>query len=165
MTAWFPVTASLLAVTGISSFWAFGGADCSMCSAPASTPAAITTTVDIEEAVADAALEETDVYVLKFHADWCGRCKAMNPVYDSLVEGFDDEPVGFVKVDVTNKTKAKASEKMLKELGLDKIWADNKGRNGFILLVDAETKKSGKVLKPGTSKEDAAKALNDALKS
>jgi thiol-disulfide isomerase/thioredoxin len=163
MAAWLPVTASVLAFTGIASVWAAGG-DCTQCTAPASTTATITTT-EAAETPADPVLAEQEVIVLKFHADWCPKCKSLDPVYDASVKNFADKPVGFVKLDVTNKEKTKASGEKMKALGLEDVWAKNKGKNGFIMLVDADSKKSVKVLKAGTTEKQATKAINNALDS
>ena len=171
MTAWLPVTASVLAITGAASFFATGGGDCAHCSDPAATAPAATATVaavetldTADDAVMDAATEQ-DVYVLKFHADWCGKCKSLNPVYNAMVKEFDEKPVGFVILNVTNKEKREATAKKMKELGLEDIWSKNEGRNGFLMVVDAQTKASVKVLKAGTTNKQASEAISNALDS
>ena len=161
MAAWLPVTASVLAFTGIASVFAAGG-DCTQCTAPASTTTAVTTTESVE-ALADPALAAQEVYVLKFHADWCPKCKSLDPVYDAAAKEFAEKPVGFVKLDVTDKKTTKQAEETMKKLGLSDLWDKNKGRNGFMMIVDAETKKSVKVLKTGTTKKQAIEAINDAI--
>ena len=164
MAAWLPVTASVLALTGLASGWTgLGGGDCSSCTAPASSPSALTAPVETFDAENGPALATQEVYALKFHADWCPKCKSLKPVYDAVVKSFSDKPVGFIKLDVTDETKTKQSGETMKELGLEAIWAKNKGKNGFIMLVDAETKESIKVLKAGTTEEQATEAINDAL--
>jgi|GEM_PF-1548676 len=82
-----------------------------------------------------------DLIALKFHADWCGKCKAMGPVFEDLTNKFDGKPVLFVRLDQTNKSKATQAEFLLAELGLGSIWNEYGGKTGFILLIDA---KSGK---------------------
>ena len=164
MAAWLPVTASVLALTGIATgLTAFGNGDCSSCTLPASTPAAITTSVEATDVEDSPALAEQEVYVIKFHADWCPKCKSLTPVYDAVAKSFSDKPVSFVKLDVTDKAKTKESGETMKELGLGDVWAKNEGKNGFIMLVDAETKESVKVLKVGTTEKQATEAINQAL--
>ncbi len=165
MAAWLPVTASFLVVTGMTSAWALSGADCSECTAPASSPAPVVAPAEVADIEAGPTLEKQDVFVLKFHADWCGKCKSLNPVYDAMVKEFGEQPVAFVKLDVTNKDTQEQTEKKMKGLGLDELWASNKNRNGFIMVVDAETKKSVAVLKRGTTNKQASDAIKSALDS
>lgn len=164
MATWLPVSASILAVSGLAVSFGFTG-DCASCQAPASTPAAVTAPVEPVQAIERDNADKQEVYVLKFHADWCGHCKKMTPVYNDMVERFESKPVGFAILDVTDKSDHAKAEAKMKELGLENIWKQNKGRNGFILLVDADTKKLIKKLNSSTSKEQAAKALEDALSS
>eukprot|EP00752_Nemacystus_decipiens_P015983 g14288.t1 len=168
MTTWLPVTASALALTGLASFFATGGGDCTACTAPSSSTTTTVAAVEAFDAADDAAMDKMakqDVYVLKFHADWCPKCKSLNPVYEAMVKEFDEKPVGFVILDVTNKETQKQTKEKIKELGLEDIWSKNEGRNGFMMIVDAQSKSSVKVLKAGTTNKQASEAITAALTS
>ena len=45
-------------------------------------------------------MQAKGLVVVDMYADWCGPCKMMAPVMDSLSEDYDD--VKFVKVNVDN---------------------------------------------------------------
>ena len=159
MVAWLPVTASVLAVSALVS----GGTAPTSVTAPA--PAALTVSAETQLAEEGPTLMDQKVYVLKYHADWCPKCKSLNPVYDAMTKKFKGKPVSFVKLDVTNEETTKRSDAKMKALGLEDIWEKNSGRNGFLMLVDAETKKSVTTLASGTTKEKAADAIESALGS
>jgi len=76
---------------------------------------------------------------LKFYADWCGACKALAPAYHDLMTKTDGEPVLFVTLDLTDKTKARQAEFLLAELGFGELWKEYGGKTGFVLLVDPQT--------------------------
>lgn len=163
MAAWLPVTASILAVSGFAATLS-PGSDCAHCVAPPSaSAAAVAPAQAMAQAPENDKMNKHEVYVLKFHADWCPKCKSLNPVFDQASKEFSEKPVGFVKIDVTNATTKKKAEETIKALGLEGVWKQNKGRNGFMLVVDAETKKSVKKLGVGTTSEQASKAIKGAL--
>ncbi len=83
---------------------------------------------------------EPEVIVLKFHADWCGSCKAMGPVFEDLTNKLDGQAVLFHKLDFTNNTTKHHAVMMASALGMSKILKENQG-TGFILLIDADSKK------------------------
>ena len=77
------------------------------------------------------------VIALKFHADWCGSCKAMGSVYEELQEKFDQQPVLWIVLDHTREYNRRQSAYLAAALSLDSVWAEHGGKTGFILLVDA----------------------------
>jgi thiol-disulfide isomerase/thioredoxin len=94
--------------------------------------------------------KDTKIYAVKFHADWCGACKAMSPNVKALPEKFDGQPVGFYSFDFTDdNTKADAA-KLAKSLDIESIYAANQV-TGFMLVIDADSKK---ILETLTMKDD-----------
>ncbi len=79
------------------------------------------------------------IIAVKFHADWCGSCKAMGPVFEELQDKFDTQPVLYVILDHTQEFDRQQSKYLAASLGLDKIWAKYGNKTGFILLVNGKT--------------------------
>jgi len=79
------------------------------------------------------------VIAVKFHADWCGYCKAMGDVYEEMQAKFDRQPVLWITLDQTREHDRKQSEYLAHAMGMKDIWAEHGGKTGFILLVNAET--------------------------
>jgi thiol-disulfide isomerase/thioredoxin len=107
-----------------------------------STPAQAEATARSLEApaVEAAAGEAPAVVAVKFHADWCGSCRAMGPAFEDLANKHDGAPVLFVELDQTNQTRARQASLLATALGLGPAWTENRGKTGFILLLDGRTK-------------------------
>ncbi|MCH7658454.1 MAG: hypothetical protein IIB05_09075 [Bacteroidetes bacterium] len=105
-------------------------------------------------AIAQENISQPKLIALKFHADWCGSCKAMGPVFEDLSNKLDGKPVLFYKLDFTNNTTKHQSVMMASALGLDEALKENQG-TGFILLIDPKSKK---VLQKFT-KDDGLKSI------
>ena len=100
--------------------------------------------------------------VVKFHADWCGSCKALGPVLTDLTNKLDGKPILFVELDFTNNTKKQQTNLLASALGIDKIVAEN-GGTGFLLVIDGKTKAvKTKFTKTQTVKE-MANEINSLL--
>ncbi len=82
-----------------------------------------------------------EIIAVKFHADWCGSCKAMGNVFEELQAKFDTKPVLYVTLDHTRDFNRKQSKFLAESLGLGDVWKQNNGKTGFILLVDGKTRK------------------------
>ncbi|UCG28838.1 MAG: hypothetical protein JSV24_05620 [Bacteroidales bacterium] len=85
--------------------------------------------------------ESSKLYAVAFHADYCGACKKIAPSLMELEEKLEGQPVKFVKFDFTNDEKKEMNHEMASGLGLKKILSENSG-TGYVILVDAESKKS-----------------------
>ena len=103
--------------------------------------------------------EETDfqpkIIAVKFHADWCGACKAMGSVFTDLRNKLDGEPVLFVELDFTNATTRHQAMLLTSALGISPALKENPG-TGFILLFDEKRHVTGKHTSRQTLKEIAA---------
>lgn len=103
------------------------------------------------------------VLAVKFHADWCGSCKAMGPIFEDLTNKFDSKPILFVTLDQTTTTKKRQSEYLAAALGIGESWPEYGGKTGFILLFDAHHKQVlGKLTRQQDIKQMGA-ALMEAV--
>ena len=90
-------------------------------------------------ATVEAAPAQPEILAVKFHADWCGSCKRMGPVFDDLRNKYDGQPVLFVELDLTNGTTRSQAELLASALGFGEVYAKNQG-TGFILLLDGDSR-------------------------
>lgn len=80
-----------------------------------------------------------EIIAVKFHADWCGSCKAMGSVFEELQAKYDTKPVLYVTLDHTRDFNRQQSKYMAQALGLEKIGMEHGGKTGFILLIDGKS--------------------------
>lgn len=107
-----------------------------------------------------AAVATPKIIAIKFHADWCGYCKAMGGVYEEMQAKFDQQPVLWITLDQTRENGRKQSEYLARALNMSDIWAENGGKTGFILLVNAESREVvGKLTHEQTLKEMGAQLV------
>jgi len=117
----------ILAVAGLATSFAWAHA--------ASNVPVQATSPDDEQVVAS-----PELIALKFHADWCGSCRAMGPIFTDLGNKFDTKPVLFLELDHTSEPSRRQAEYLAAALGLQEVWKENGGTTGFILLIDADTR-------------------------
>jgi len=84
---------------------------------------------------------KTKLLALTFHADYCGACKALKTNVMDLQTKLDGEPVQWVKFDFTSAESKAKSEVMASKLGVADLYQETQA-TGFVLLVDADTKKT-----------------------
>lgn len=103
------------------------------------------------------------VIALTFYADWCPGCKALAPNLEAAMEKVAEQPCLFVKLDQTNRNSAQA-EYLVSALGLGEVWKDNAGRTGFVILLDANTKRVIGKITPEQSPAAIAATITSAVK-
>lgn len=107
-----------------------------------------------------ASAEGPKVIAIKFHADWCGYCKAMGPVFEEMQAKYDQQPVLYVRLDQTREAGRRQAQYMARALGMGDIWAEYGGKTGFVLLVDGTT---GEVIEKLTH-DQSLKAMGASLR-
>jgi thiol-disulfide isomerase/thioredoxin len=115
----------------------------------------VLTGAPIQGIEAEDADSQPKIIAVKFHADWCGACKAMGSVFTDLRNKLDGEPVLFVELDFTNATTRHQAMLLASALGISPALKENPG-TGFILLFDKKRQVTGKHTSRQTLKEIAA---------
>ncbi|MEM9445415.1 MAG: thioredoxin domain-containing protein [Verrucomicrobiota bacterium] len=98
------------------------------------------------------AAKDPKIIVAKFHADWCGSCKAMEDSLVDLSNKFDGKEVLFVTFDRTNNTTTHHSELLASAMELGEIYDSHAG-TGYVLLIDPKNGNVIEKLKGMSTKE------------
>ncbi|MEM0983309.1 MAG: thioredoxin domain-containing protein [Planctomycetota bacterium] len=124
------------------------------------TAATATTAERTVAAIAEA--EAPDLVLVKWHADWCGKCRALAPTWESAGEALGSEGVLFVNLDKTNKQTTKQAEHLTAQIGLAPIWDRYGKKTGVLTLHDAETGELVREFTVGATVDDIRSAVNEA---
>jgi len=94
-----------------------------------------------------------DILLVKYHADWCGSCKALSPLLKELNGQLAGKKTKYVELDLTDdNTKSKATS-MAAQLGISHLLAE-KQKTGYVAIIDADSKKVlGKLTKTQSANE------------
>ncbi len=84
--------------------------------------------------------EETELIALRMYADWCGKCRTLDPKVDEVKEEFRGKGVLFAVFDQTDEIAQEQSILHARLLGLEHIQKEFGGMTGLLLLIDPETK-------------------------
>lgn len=110
---------------------------------------------------AEAGLE---VIGVKMYADWCGKCKQLDPKLSKVKPQFKDQPILFTRFDMTDGFTTSQSEKLAGLLGLNDLFKKHKGRTGYMVLLDAQTHEVLNTLKHNQSEEGLKKEIASVLR-
>ncbi len=85
---------------------------------------------------------EPELIALRMYADWCGKCKTLDPKVDEVKKEFKGKGVLFAVFDQTDEFAQEQSVLHARLLGLDHVQREFGGQTGLLLLIDPE---SGKI--------------------
>jgi len=105
---------------------------------------------------------ESKLILVKFHADWCGSCKVLGPIFKDLSNKLDGEKILFLELDFTNNSTTHQSKLLGVALGIDKLVTKNDS-TGFLLLIDSKTKEVKKKFTKKHSLKDMFKEIKSLL--
>jgi len=107
------------------------------------------------------ATSTNEILLVKYHADWCGSCRALSPLLKELNGKLAGKKVKYVELDFTNEVTSKAAGKEATELGLAEYLTE-KQKTGYVAIVDAKTKKElGKLTKTQSVNEMYEKVISN----
>ncbi len=79
---------------------------------------------------------EPDLIALRIYAEWCGKCKALDPKVNEIKEEFKGRRVLFAVFDQTDEFAMEQSVLHASLLGLDHVQKEFAGKTGLLLLID-----------------------------
>ncbi|MCF6294029.1 MAG: thioredoxin domain-containing protein [Robiginitomaculum sp.] len=119
-------------------------------------------------------LEQEQVKIVKadqpllavmFYSNWCGACLILDPKIEMVKPVFKDRPVDFVKFDFSFAlVRGKALQALADEKNLSEIYQNNKGKTGFMLLVNPVSAQVLDVITMNDSANDIAIKLDHYLR-
>lgn len=102
------------------------------------------------------------VFVAKVHADWCGSCRALEPIIAELKNNFADDPVLFVTLDVTNKTTISQARLLAAALGIEEQLKEN-NKTGLLIIWNSNEMELVEILTLKSTQEEMVKTIKKAL--
>lgn len=102
------------------------------------------------------------VIAVVFHADWCPYCTKLSDKIENVKGDVDMANIEFIKFDFTDKESTKATEDFAAEKEVKSVLENNKG-TGFLVLIDAETKKELVKISGKDSEEEIKAAFEKYL--
>lgn len=105
----------------------------------AQAPAAATTSETAAEA------QDSRPLIVKVHADWCAKCKAIAPTWTRIEAELADE-ARVVVLDVTDEKRAAEAKRLAAELGIGEFFAQFRAKTGTVAIFEPGNPEPSKVL-------------------
>lgn len=83
--------------------------------------------------------------IVKVHADWCAKCRAIAPTWTRIEEELADE-ARVVVLDVTDEKRAAEAKRLAENLGIGEFFARFRARTGTVAIFEPGNPEPSKVL-------------------
>ena len=74
--------------------------------------------------------------VVKIHADWCGTCAKLVPIFEALERDLGNQAL-IVTLDVTDRPTLERSREQADRLGIRGFFDANQSKTGTVAVLDA----------------------------
>lgn len=88
---------------------------------------------------------ESRPLIVKVHADWCAKCRAIAPTWTRIEEELADE-ARVVVLDVTDEKRAAEAKRLAYELGIAGFFSEFRARTGTVAIFEPGNPEPSKVL-------------------
>jgi thiol-disulfide isomerase/thioredoxin len=92
------------------------------------------------------ASESTRPFIVKIHADWCGTCTRLEPVWERLEAEYGGL-ARLVVLDVTDRAAHERSRELATRLGLSGFFDAHKSKTGTVAVLDGRSGRPVQVFK------------------
>jgi thiol-disulfide isomerase/thioredoxin len=103
------------------------------------------------------------VLAVKFWHEHCPACKELDPSYADVVTRFDESEVLFVTFDMSTTLSRNQAALLASTLGLRDVYDEVFGSSGFVMLIDAQSKRRLGNLSAGQAREEMTASIREAL--
>jgi thiol-disulfide isomerase/thioredoxin len=83
----------------------------------------------------EAEAAESRPLIVKIHADWCAKCRAIAPTWTRIEEELADE-ARVVVLEVTDEKRAAEAKRLAEELGIAEFLAAFRARTGTVAIFE-----------------------------
>lgn len=120
-------------------------------------------TSNIATAQQQKSAEKPQVVGVLMYADWCSKCKQLDPKLSEVQPQFENQSILFTRFDMTDDFTTGQSGKLAGMLGLSALFQEHKGSTGYMVLLDAQTNKVLTTLKHDQSEEELKQEIESVL--
>ncbi len=89
-----------------------------------------------------AALNQPDMYVVVFRADWCAPCRVLEPKLKMAIQRLNDSKIEYVEIDISNPGLSEIGAHRAFDREIVSQYNKWLGVTGFAVMIDADTKQT-----------------------
>lgn len=127
-------------------------------------PQAIAAEKPAEKVSIEKKQEKAKPLVVIVRADWCGRCRSIEPMLEKVEKEYADS-TEWVVWDVTDRKRSKMAKQSAADLKLEHLFKKHGNKTSTVLIVDPSTHQTLAVFKGEGEAKVYTTALDKIIKS